>query len=323
MGAGGGARLQLQGGVAIGAGDGARAAAAMVAPAGYKVGVETNPRHRDTRSARILDAAVVDFKPADLRVPEPGNHLVLCDLQAGQPCFIGHPQPRIGVLRDVVRWCERVVLAGGIEIGGGAGCFGGGASPRQQAVGKATVGIGGFHRVGVEHCPHIGVVAGEAASSQFRGRQQAVVGSGNGPALGHKCLAGRLVVGIGKADVFPDRCAVAGRCADSPLLLSGLDRRAGIEIVRIEVGDLIDMDVVGGESFDRLARHSTAVFVADEVVGERILGTEGGEHESEIDHRGKERVARGARPAGGGFIRFQSPIPLQHHLGRMGGVGDL
>ena len=87
VGPGGGARLQLQGGVAIGTDDGSPATPAMVAPAGDVVGVKTDSHHIDSRSAGILDCAVVDLKPVDLRVPEPGDHLIFRELQAGEARF--------------------------------------------------------------------------------------------------------------------------------------------------------------------------------------------------------------------------------------------
>ena len=134
------------------------------------------------------------------------------------------------------------------------------------------------------------VAARKTAACQLRRGQESVVGPRDRPALGHN-LPCRLVIHIGKTDVVPDRCAVAGRRPDSPLLLGGVECRIGVEIVGVEVGDLIDMDVVRGEALDRLARHGAAEAVADEVVGERVLGAERGEHEAQIDHRGEEGIA--------------------------------
>ena len=90
----------------------------------------------------------------------------------------------------------------------------------------------------------------------FRGKvarsvDEYIVGSWDGATSWYQCIgnnraigATRLIVGIGEFDVVPDGGTVTGRWTNRIKLLSRVEEHSLVEVVRIEVSEMFDRDVV-------------------------------------------------------------------------------
>ena len=219
-----------------------------------------------------------------------------------------------------------VVVAGGL---GGDRVLG-----VRRVLGDPVVFVGlrfdAVHRRQVEALPHPAMVAEDIGVVVLTGGRHPIDGAGGveieivgawyRPADRDdlvRCiaavLAACLVVNVGERDVVPDTGSVLFGFTDAVNGFTAVDGDALVEVVRVQVGDVVNGHVVEGQALDRLAGDHGTGAVTDEVQLRIVVRVVGIDEVQGVEQR-EQRVTGGLGPARRRMTRVDGPVVQQDNL---------